>query len=308
MARTSYYDDNRNRRYPLLSTDAIEQGVGAELPNSVLLDAGFNLCAYSGFIQGTHSVVLHALEVSGDNLLLTCRSDAPGLAGNDIVFSVPTDSAAEYQTVFADATGLEAGGNPDNCTNQLLWYGFLTLGDVAAAVAWATDNPGTPDPDKHTFEPALIQDTDRTYVRSVSLANRERTKTTDEPGATKSYLVAARCLTGAIKFREGHNCQISYSTSANGLIIAAIEGAGAGSTCSEVPQFDGETPPDSGSLLSGGPTCRETIRSVNGVTGPAVRLTAGPGISIERDANDASLLRIVVDVSKVRGRPDGGLL
>lgn len=308
MARTSYYDDNRNRRYPLVSTDAIEQGPGVSLPNAVLLDAGFNLCAYSGFQSGVHAVVIHSLSVVGDDLVFICRSDAPGLVGNDLSFTVPADTTAEVTTVFSEATGLESGGNPDNCADQMLWYGFLTIGDVAAAVAWLEDNSSDVDSDRHTFEPTLVQNIDTTYVRSVSLANRERTRTTDTPGAEKPYLVAARCLTGDIKLREGYNCQISYSTSVNGLIIAAIVNAGAGSTCTEVAQTPDEVPPDGGSLLSGGPTCRETIRSVNGVGGPAIRLTAGAGVTIARDAVEPSTLVIVVDASKVKGRTNGGLL
>lgn len=307
MARTAYYDDNRNRRYPFISTDSVEQTAGVAIPNSVLLDAGFNLGAYSGFDPAVHSVWLANLHDGGANLVFQCQTDAPSLVGKTLQFSLPKSGAKESNIVFADCNGLEVGGNADNCTDQLLWYGFLVVGDVSAAASWLESHSDSLSQTHHTFEPALVQDCGRSYVRSVSLANRQRTRVTDTPGAVKPYIVAARCLQGPIKFREGHNCQIGYSTSGNGLVFSAVNGAGAGEACQEVRQFPAETSPDGGQLLSGGPTCGSTIRFVNGVPGPELRLVAGPGVTIRRDDILTNKLYISAVVSMVQGASVGVL-
>lgn len=307
MARTAYYDDNRNRRYPFISTDSVEQAAGVPIPNSVLLDAGFNLGVYSGYDPAVHSVWLANLHDGGANLVFQCQTDAPKLVGKTLQFSLPKAGAKESNIVFADCTGLEVGGNSSNCTNQLLWYGFIVVGDVSAAVAWLGSHSDALSQAHHTFEPALVQNGDRSYVRSVSLANRQRTRVTDVPGEVKPYIVAARCLQGPIKFREGYNCQIGYSTSGNGLLLSAVGGAGTGEACQEVKQFPAEVSPDGGHLLSGGPTCGSTIRFMNGVPGPELHLMAGPGVTIRRDDIQTHKLHISVVVSRVQGASVGVL-
>jgi hypothetical protein len=298
MSRTTFYDDNKNRRYPFVSTQAIEASSDAvyQIPDSALLMCGFTTYAYSGFVAGTSNIWLARISYDSGNLQLEFNSDAPGLVGVPLTFVVPR-AAGESVIVFADAIGSGIDAVAGGCVNQLLWLGFAVVGDSEALVAWQTDTPMTLIGEQHTVEPALIQNLDGAYVRSVNLANQRRVQTTDVPGDVRPYLVNSQCLQGPVRFAEGVNCQIDYDIARNGLIFSALVGAGAGETCREIPVIAGEPSPDGGSLLSGGPTCSETIKTINGVGGPIVILRGENVISVARDNIDPHKINVTIDAS-----------
>jgi hypothetical protein len=41
-----------------------------------------------------------------------------------------------------------------------------------------------------------------------------------------------------------------------------------------------ETPPEGSFLLSGGPRCKDTIKTINGINGQTVSIKGGPGILV----------------------------
>lgn len=302
MPRASFHDENRHRRYPFVSTREIElAAVDNQIPDTVLLDAGFSLVAYSGFLPDQHRVWLDVVSYDGSTVSLSFATNAPEAAESPLVF-VLNRVAVESQLVFAESS---APSGPCE-TPQLLWYGFVTAGSLEDLVAWLGTSPVTLDADQHTIEPTLLQNLDGTYVRSVSLANKQRVRTTDIPGVPRPIIVNASCLQGPIRFVEGFNARVSYDNTRNGLLISAAVGSGSGQTCDEVPQFDGETSPDGGELLSGGPTCNQVIKTINGVEGPLVQLRGGTGIRIERDTDTASRLVIAMDHGALNTCPGGG--
>jgi len=306
MARTTFYDDNKHRRYPFISTAAIESSPDAihQIPDSVLLACGFTMHAYSGFIVGTHSVWLNRLSYDSGNLILEFASDAPGISGEPITFTVPR-AAGESTIVFSEATGVGTNVISGGCTDQLLWMGFAVVGNTEDYVAWATANPYATVATQHTIEPGLIQSLDGSYVRSVNLANQKRVQTTDAPGAVRPYIVNAQCIQGPIRFLEGVNCRIDYDLGDNGLIFNAEVGAGAGETCVEIPVYIGEASPDGGSLLSGGPTCNETIKTINGVGGPRISMRGAPGggIAVEKDLTNPHKINVTIIPGLLAGLP-----
>lgn len=295
MSRTTFYDDNRNRHYPFVTTDAIESGAGDSVPTSLVLDAGFQLCAGSGYDPSLHSVWLASLTISGSSLQLSCLSNAPGLVGRGLTFTTMRLPVMESKTVFAERLGVEAGADPDTPAGQLLWYGFLVLGDLVTIQTWLGSHSPTLVAAKHTFEPSLVQNLDGSYVRSLNLANQQRVRTTDLAESNRPYIVAARGLVGAVQMVAGYNCDLGYTPTGVGITIAASVGAGDGEPCAEVSESVGESSPDAGLLLSGGPTCPETIRFINGVPGPNIPITAGNGLIVKYDLNNPNLLTLAVD-------------
>lgn len=302
MARTSFYDDNKHRRYPFVSTAAIESAPEAvdQIPDAVVLACGFTVHAYSGFINGEHSVWLHRASYDSSNIILEFASDAPGLVGKPLIFTT-LRNAGESHITFASTSGADPDPVPGGCTGQLLWMGFVVVGDSEVFVAWpnAASPPVTLDQDQHTVEPALVQNLDGAYVRSVNLANRRRVRTTDVPGEERPVLVNAQCMQGPIRFVEGKNCRIDYDLTNNGLVFSAEENAGDGETCVELPAYPGEVPVEGSSLLSGGPTCRETIKTINGVGGPRVSFRGAPGggLSVAKDESNPHKINVTIDAS-----------
>lgn len=295
MSRTQFYDDNRNRRYPFVSTEEIESSVAddEQIPDSALLDCGFTFYAYSGFEADQHSVWLDSVSRTSSTVTLIFKTNAPGLTGLNLDF-VFERNAGESQILFTDAVGTGANPVAGGCTNQMLWMGYAVLGDSEDLVSWIGGSSRATDRVQHTVEPALSQNLDKAYVRSVNLANRRRVRTTDVPGEERPILINAQCLQGPARFIAGRNCRIDYDVARNGLVISADLGAGDGEVCSELPVHDDEVPPDDGDLLSGGPACTEVVKTVNGVGGPRLILRGTDNILVEKDPVIANKINVRV--------------
>lgn len=290
MARTSFYDDNRFRRYPFLSTDDTEVSTvdNTRVPDSVLLDCGFRFYAGSNFSDAARNVVwLDSVSWDGTHVTLSFATDA--LPAVWLVFTF-AQAAQESQVAFGTVA---YSGDDGICSDQLLWDGFAVLGSAADLIAWA-GSPRELDVSAHILEPSCSQNMDKSYVRSISLANRRRVRTTDVPGAERPILVNSKCLQGPARFEEGVNCIIDYDTRRNGLIISGSVGAGAGQVCEELPVVSGESSPDGGNLLSGGPACTEIMKSINGLPGPNIIMRGTSGVIVERDADNAHQINISI--------------
>lgn len=298
MARTSFYDDNRFRRFPFVSTAEIESAPEAadQLPDSVLLDCGFTFLAYSGFDPAVHQVWLASVGFGSDSVTLQFESDAPGVADAALVFTCPRDGL-ESQIRFSELTGTGTNEIDGGCTDQPLWLGFVAIGDTQALVDWAGTSPQTLDAGQHLIEPGSVQSLDGSYVRSINLANRQRVRVDDDISTARPILINSQCMQGPARFIEGVNCQIDYDLPRNGLKIAASVGGGAGEPCAEIPLVEDEEPPDGSSLLSGGPTCREVVKTVNGLGGPRLTIRGVNGISVVHDETVPNQLNIKIDGS-----------
>jgi len=108
----------------------------------------------------------------------------------------------------------------------------------------------------------------------------------DEP------ILAASCMRGNIKWKEGYNCSIRQDNRDNAIIIGAGQGAGEGEPCDEVPLYEGEAPPEGSPHLSGGPGCSEVVKTINGIGGRDIFITAGPGFRVQQDTEDPNTLNL----------------
>jgi hypothetical protein len=304
MPSPGFYDDNEGRSYPLVPFSGVPPGTPTDfpLPLDTLVDFGCLVGLDAEFEEAQHTVYLYEITRVDNIFTFEFRSDAPGLVGYVLVFS--RDLAdPEYATDYAVATPL-AGSPPPQ---PPLWEGFLATGpmDSLAAVLPAdgvlTASVGP------QVEPALIQNLGLSYLRTINLANQDRTHVSPPAGCPGSgvpdpapdYIVNATGLAGDLRFEEGYNISIRQSTQNNALTFLAMQAAGAGTPCEEVPLYAGEASPDGGSLLSGGPACDEVVGSINGLTASVIRLVPDLGTKITPSLDDPNTLVVDFDLNNM---------
>lgn len=281
MAESSFLNANAHRAYPFLDVAS-----GASLPEASVVDFGCMVGLNSGWDDETSTVYLHRVRRSGDVYRFEFRSDAPGLQGWGLIFDRNINEA-ENTTSWEDAVAVGSGSVSSEsvqCADDPIWEGFLTIGSLADLADLLADGESLSGP--FTVEPARIQNLDRTYVRSFNLINADRTHieaapdcSLDAPNGDQDRLyVQTRCISGQVKFKEGFNCSIRQNAQENSLVISASVGAGAGQPCEEVPLYVQEAPANGSPFLSGGPSCNEVLKTINGVPGPVIRLYTGTGI------------------------------
>jgi hypothetical protein len=267
-------------------------------PLDTLVDFGCLVGLDAEFDSAAHVVYLHEITRAGNTFSFDFRSDAPGLLEYALVFSRSLGDA-EYATDYVEATPLEGAQEPAG----LLWEGFLVTGALDSLAALLPADGALAATTGPQVEPALIQNLGRGCIRTINLANQDRTHTTPPAGCPGSgeapgdpvYLVSATGMTGDIRFVEGYNLSIRQTARTNSLTFSSIQDAGAGEPCGEVPLYPAEQPPAGSSLLTGGPTCDEVINSVNGLAASIIRMVAGLGTQIGPSPDDPNTL--VVDLS-----------
>ena len=190
------------------------------------------------------------------------------------------------------------------CERPLLWTGFITTGPLDDLVELLDD--GQVMTGQLAIEPGLIRSAISAWLQSANLANGDRTRaeTADQcreycwPFDPGSVFVQAECLQGRLRFKEGYNCSIRQNDTENSITISAVVGGGIGEPCDEVPLFDGDSGPTGETLLTGGPSCGELIRSINGAGGARLDIIGGVGVSVTALPDDNKLV-VDVDMSRL---------
>lgn len=311
MATVNWLNDNENISYPFLKGTVGQDptdfaGLITSLPKSAVVDAGFLLSPQAGYEEGEHNIWLHQVTRSGDLFLFDFRSDAPGLVGWQLRFTRDI-SAARFATEYVDAEVPEISASSlsslSDCNlDELLWTGFMISGRLDA-LAELLPGDGALDGSAATaiVEPTLLRNLGGSYIRTISLANMDRTRAETPEGCrplcwehpTGGIYIAKDCITGKIFFREGFNLTIQQNNTNRSLTFNASVGAGMGEVCEQPALFPAETPPGLGTLYDGSPACDEVIRSINGVGGRVVKLAAGKGVTLFVDSFNS---RLVLDV------------
>lgn len=297
MSLPGWLNANSSRTFPL---EGVAQPLlsalwgDVPLPDDAVLDAGF-----SAFLPTAASdrAVLRRVERPATNLIrFVVGSTASSLGAHDLTFSAAVDGP-EFTVMRASAS---VAPEDEACDAAPAWEGFLTVGNLAVLAARIPVGSTLTGP--CPFEPALLRPMAGLLLRSISLANEDRTRWTPGPSCggageapERPYVVAARCLAGPLALVPGYNCAITQNTRANSITIAAEVGGGAGLPCAEVPLTDEEAALPAGILLSGGPACGEAVSMINGVVGPDLVLVGGTGVQVSADPDDESGL--IVDVN-----------
>ncbi len=295
MAKQSFFADNLHRDYPFIGTPKIPQGT--------IVDFGCLMGINSGYVEGEHNVWLDDVRRFGEEFDFVFASDAPGLVGQFLVFTFSQHNArysTEYADCLAAANSLsfsfsESVSFPELKTvDDSLWSGYLVIGDLTELAAMLPVNKDYVH-DGTRVEPCLLRNIAMSYLRTINLANNDRTRATAPAGCpalawgfpTGQIYPNAVGLTGRIRFEAGYNCKVVENTLANSITISAmdpsVEVAAAGQPCDFVPLFVGEAPPAGRTRLDGALGCDEVICSINGADGPQLAIVNGGGLTIAYD-------------------------
>lgn len=313
MARPAFYNDNQFRAYPF-------EEPAEGLPTQLIVDFGCVFLAGAPFISAQDDVVLARIVRSGSRILFDFRVTALGMEQWQLVF-VRDISDRPYITSFAAARELEPlcssssssntqavpGGDTSPpepgeapCQTEPIWEGFLVTGDMSILGSLLEDCQSLEGP--WPVLPSRIVNLSRSYVRSISIANADRTRATAPEGCfeyclpfeRKSHYVACDCLSGHIEFAPGHNLEIFVDSTDNSLLVEARPGSGLGPVCTDIPLFPGEQPPVGRTTLDGALSCSEVVKSINGISRRFFTLMAGSGVIITSYPEEH---KIVVDIS-----------
>ncbi len=294
MPATDFLNVNAFRSYPFLARTVALPEDGPltlnNLPFAIVVDAGFTAGPRSRFEADEHVVELVRISRNGDTFTFEFDSDAPEISGNRLVFTRSLgDDVNSTEHLDSGNDGFsESDSELDDCDDPL-WSGYLTTGDLAQLDAFLSgDGEILPGDVPVTVEPAEIVNLAGSYVTSFALANADRTRfeapencpTQSWPYPVGAIFIQARCLIGEVVLKPGHGVVIRQNSADNSLTIVAAVGAGEGPPCEEIPLFAEETAPDDSSLLTGGVRCNETLRSINGIGGPVLRLVSEAGAAI----------------------------
>lgn len=306
MARPNWLNENSNRAFPFIkgTVNSTTSTSLRQLPNDVVVDCGILLGEACGFDTSTHGVFLARVRRLEDVFYFDMATSAPLMAGSYLTFTRNLD-AERYLTEHVDSAAQHNFSQSSEACDAPLWEGYLITGALASLAALLPgDGELVRAADDATLEPALTQNLSGAYVKSLALANSDRTRATAPPGCedivwpfpVSDIYVGPTCLQGNILLAPGHNCVVRQSALDNSLVLVASVGAGAGEPCAEVPLLGAEVPPAGSSVLEGGLLCNEALRSLNGLGGPMLSVSAGAGVIVE-EAPDTNTLTINVNMS-----------
>jgi len=197
----------------------------------------------------------------------------------------PIDGRNQASAIVA-ATGGELLNNldpsdTDTITEFLAEAIITTAGEPGGDVCEAIHGP-------INVEPSRTQNMDGAYVRSVNVANSERTRASRPqecrdycwPAPEQDHYVSCECVVGDVRFKPGFNAAIRQDTANNAIYIDAEIGGGDGEPCDATPLYTGEGAPVGSKLLSGGPSCGEIVRTINGVGKRFFDIQGGQGVIV----------------------------
>ena len=316
MARPNFFNENAGRSFPFVKESLQTSGTSSNLdylPDATVVDFGAEMGVLSGFDETQHKVELAKIRRSGGKFYFYFTTTAPDSSGYWLIFTRnvgETDYVTEY-AIAISTTNLdplpEESVLVGDCNQTPVWSGYLVTGDLTGLAAMLpTDGELTSTSDPQV-EPALVRNQKQGLLRSLSLANADRTRA-DTPDQCRDLVwkhtpegiyVRDACLTGRIRLEAGYNVLLLQSAIDNGFQIEASVGAGAGEVCGDVPLFDGELPPLGGATLDGAVSCNDTVRGINGVGGRIVPLLSGPGVTIT-PVPTKNRIDIAVDLSNLK--------
>lgn len=290
MPRPGFYNDNEYRAYPFVSQATY---AGPLLPNSAVLDAGIIMGLDSGYDPATHTIWLASITRAANVVSFSFATDAPGAADKPIQFDRDEDDS-EWATTLGQADFPDA--IPSACSPAPVWEGFLVTGPLDELLEMLTPGQTILFPEKvRVLEPARVQSLLKSYLRSINVGNTARLRARppadcqEQEESDESITVNATCLSGDVRLKEGYNCRIRQVDSANEIRVSADKGAGDRNTeelCAhggELALYDDEPFDANTGFYSGGPSCKDTIATINGVNGPNVTLAGGSGVEVRVD-------------------------
>ena len=299
MSKQGFYLDNMFRTYPFIDPDS---GIG--LPKSTIVD--FNCYIYTevSYKEDENKVWLYSVERSGNNFIFRFACNASGLSGNYLTF-VKNLNDPELSYAFSETLGTYASSSipiiddePGNgCPEKILWEGYLVIGSLTELADSMTSGDILYDPGIETvIEPTLVINIQDSNIRTINLANRLPLQVRAPEGCQQGYetywperiVIYRVCMTGDIVFKHGYSCNVSMVSASNEInFTATVDEAIEGQNCENlIPGLyvgAGQAVPYGSVLYTGGPTCRDTLKSINGISAKRLWIVGGKGISLTTD-------------------------
>ncbi len=306
MAESGWFDQNRARAFPFVTRTVAGTSPGPvtvqKLPRDCVVDAGFIVGPSANFESDNDDVYLERVRREGSFLYFDFTGTSSGLAGITLTF-VRNVSVGRYVQEFIesndDSLSITDSLSEQDCAEPLL-SGFIVTGDLTSLLEIL---PGDGviegnDGSYGVIEPGCIQNLSNAYVTGIAVANVDRThvqaaNACDEisyPFEEDALFIRQICISGDVRFQAGFNAEVQQDSTANRLFLRAVVGGGEGQPCEEVPLYDDETPPAGSTLLTGGPSCFEVLRSVNGSAGPRLNLQSGLGVVVQPDPSTHTIV------------------
>ena len=317
MSKQGFYVDNLYRTYPFIDPDT-----GLQLPKSTIVDFNCYIYVEVGYAEDQNKVWLYSVERVADDFIFKFACDAPGLADNyltfvknlnDPEFSYAFSSNIEFYT--SSSIILEEEPNqdydPNVCPEKILWEGYIVIGSLQDLAATMNSGDIIYDAGVGTaIEPSLVINIQDSTVRTLSIANKVPQQVTPPEGCSGpevvDYILVHRsCISGDIVFSHGYCCNVELSEADNEITFTALDtNSIKGNFCGNeqdtsifwkselIPgirvAYAHEVPGNS-TLYSGGPSCRETLKSVNGISAKRLWIVGGQGISLTEDQGTFSI-------------------
>lgn len=313
-----FYFDNMFRAYPFIDT-----GSNSVIPDDVIVDFKCSISSSSGFVEGENKIWLYSVYRSENDLIFSFACDALGLSNYLLTFSVPLNSSElthsfSYLTPMSDScvnwTSLSSSSSSGSAYEpEPLWDGFIIVGKLTAFIE--TINTGEClsgyDSDAEV-EPSLITNMQNVSVRSINIANKAPALVSEPDECPQvdeqvyyTYVYHTD-ITGDVTFTDGYSCNVSMTESDNSITFSTtVDNAVKGQFCGEDPLgpikypsslipgirvgIDHTETPEGSQLYSGGPLCRDTLKSINGVGGKRLWIIGGKGIRLTTDQGNNAI-------------------
>jgi len=286
MARPNWLNENSTRAFPFITGEEFT-------PDEAIVDFGCFMGRQSGYVEGQHWVRLTQVERVGNVFRFTFHSDAPGCDGLPLVFTrtLSDVNATEFVSSGLPDVSLSVGA----CDDEPVWSGYLVTGDLGTL---AERLPGDGSIGGYArVEPALVKSTSFFSVRSINVANDDRTRWHwyDPSCSCWATGVISRpvwvepngsCMTGHVRFREGYNCTIEQRDAQNGLIFhAEVKPITGIWTPPPLEHFvDGvyvsESTESRRGTYDGAPSCGRVFTTINGVSAKDFWIEGGRGVTV----------------------------
>lgn len=304
MTVLNYYDGNQGISYPF--EDGADMAFVVDqtsevvvLSDQVVVDFGSVVGVRVDYKIDHDAIRLRRIRREADDVIFTFETTCAALSEYELSFAIPT-TAERFCLQYSYGMVPASDSSMSGIDLDLDWTGFLVVGQLDSILTVLDPGQSMTADTGPSVEHRCVQTLYRGYVQSINLANHDRLRVTPSSDCgspvdqSTAIIVNATDIIGRPGFAEGYNCFIELVESSNSIVIGADVGAGAGEPCEEIPLYAGESAPEGSELLTGGPKCKDTITSINGVSAASVKVEAGPGVRVYVDPEDASHLIVSI--------------